>query len=137
LTHLSTFLPPPLSAIIAPEDPHDRRHLTTGHNAITGLNSLEGVYGTMIPSMRFWNTNLGTSLGIGADGAGRWWSVEELGAGASVVRGRSADNGIEKEVWVLRVGEGESGESLVGSYQFISTSRADDWVKRIRPCSTL
>lgn len=64
--------------------------------------------------MKFWNTYSGSAL-RGRDGEGekRWWSVEDLGEGASVVRSRN--EGEEKEVWVLRMGEQENGEFIVTS----------------------
>jgi hypothetical protein len=55
----------------------------------------------------------------------RWWSVEELGEGARVVRskhgvavGEQRDGqgqGVEREVWVLRVGgaDGDTSESAM------------------------
>ena len=45
-------------------------------------------------------------------GGDRWWSIEELGEGASVVRSKTGvhGNGVDREVWVLRVGsEGHDG----------------------------
>lgn len=48
---------------------------------------------------------------MGSDDGERWWSVEDLGEGASVVR--SKGDGEEKEVRVLRMGETELGESQV------------------------
>jgi len=50
--------------------------------------------------------------GMGMGGGDRWWSIEELGEGASVVRSKSGVHGIgvDREVWVLRVGsEGHGG----------------------------
>lgn len=56
--------------------------------------------------MKFWNANANAYTLHGynhGQGQGeRWWSVEELGEGASVVR--SKGRGAEREVWVLRVG---------------------------------
>lgn len=52
--------------------------------------------------MRFWNTYNGHSV-VGGGGEDRWWSVEELGEGASLVRSKT--DGREKEVWVLRMGD--------------------------------
>jgi hypothetical protein len=39
-------------------------------------------------------------------GGDRWWSIEELGEGASVVRSKSNAHGVggDREVWVLRMG---------------------------------
>ena len=45
-------------------------------------------------------------------GGDRWWSIEELGEGASVVRSKTGVHGlgVDREVWVLRVGsEGHDG----------------------------
>jgi len=50
--------------------------------------------------------------GMGTGGGDRWWSIEELGEGASVVRSKTGvhGNGVDREVWVLRVGsEGRDG----------------------------
>jgi hypothetical protein len=50
--------------------------------------------------------------GMGVGGGDRWWSIEELGEGASVVRSKTGvhGNGVDREVWVLRVGsEGHDG----------------------------
>ena len=46
-------------------------------------------------------------------GGDRWWSIEELGEGASVVRSKTGlhGNGVDREVWVLRVGSDDSGGS--------------------------
>jgi len=52
--------------------------------------------------------------GFGHVGSGdRWWSVEELGEGASVVRSKSGGEavGLDREVWVLRVGSDDLGGS--------------------------
>lgn len=71
--------------------------------------------------MRFWQTDLGTVLGLGVSpssghgakegasskGGDTWWSIEELGGGASVVRSKFGEAGPEKEVWVLQVGGGD------------------------------
>ena len=67
--------------------------------------------------MRFWNTELGSLFGAGLDGPDRWWSVEDIGRGASVVRSRG--EGKDREVWVLRTNtvEGDDGEwTEFGSY---------------------
>ena len=61
----------------------------------------------LVNSLQFWNTNGGVQFGDGTEG-GRWWSVEDLGDGASVVRSR--EDGSAREIWVLRVGEGENGD---------------------------
>jgi hypothetical protein len=44
--------------------------------------------------------------GMGMGGGDRWWSIEELGEGASVVRSKTGvhGHGVDREVWVLRVG---------------------------------
>ena len=67
--------------------------------------------------LRFWNNHENAQLlnlagsGTGGGGGGeRWWSVEELGQGASVVR--SKGDGSDREVWVLKVGESPEGQSL-------------------------
>ncbi|KAL7421702.1 hypothetical protein Q5752_003472 [Cryptotrichosporon argae] len=94
LTQLSTFLPPPLSALVAP--PHGYAHGVAhaggpGAAVVLGPDVL-----ALSAGLRFWTT------GAGQDGV--WWSVEELGDGASVVRSRAGDQ--EREVWVLRTAEG-------------------------------
>jgi len=50
---------------------------------------------------------------MGMRGGDRWWSIEELGEGASVVRSKTGlhGNGVDREVWVLRVGSDDSGGS--------------------------
>ncbi|KAK4684533.1 hypothetical protein P7C73_g5639, partial [Tremellales sp. Uapishka_1] len=96
LSQLSTFLPPPLSALLS-LDPTKPNALAPYHpimlNPASQLELLRSGLG-----LRFWNT------AAGGDGIGRWWSVEELGEGASVVRSRG--EGGDREVWVLRMGEG-------------------------------
>ena len=100
ITQLSVFLPPPLSNLISPPN------LST---AQANSPLLLEDHLRFVPGLRFWNTQGGFARGLGVGGDdGRWWSVEDLGSGASVVR--SKHDGDEKEVWVLRVGEGESGE---------------------------
>jgi hypothetical protein len=70
--------------------------------------------------LRFWNANANANLivngngfpynGIGG-GGDRWWSIEELGEGASVVRSKTGmEGGVDREVWVLRVGGDEHGQ---------------------------
>ena len=76
-----------------PSDP------TTSLLALNDRGQLEYIHNA---GMRFWNSYTGNSV-IGAGGEDRWWSVEELGEGASVVRSKS--DGREKEVWVLRMGD--------------------------------
>jgi len=51
--------------------------------------------------------------GMGMGGGDRWWSIEELGEGASVVRSKTGlqGNGIDRDVWVLRVGSDDHGGS--------------------------
>ena len=73
-----------------PSDP------TTSLLALNDRGQLEYIHNA---GMRFWNSYTGNSV-IGAGGEDRWWSVEELGEGASVVRSKS--DGREKEVWVLQ-----------------------------------
>ncbi|ORY34078.1 hypothetical protein BCR39DRAFT_592642 [Naematelia encephala] len=98
LTQLATFLPPPLAHLISPVDPANP--ISSGVMALNDRRQLELVRsGT---GLKFWNTNLGTHLGVGADGD-RWWSIEDLGQGASVVKSRG--DGTEREVWVLQMGE--------------------------------
>lgn len=96
LSQLSVFLPPPLGQYISP-DPI----LSPSGSASVLDEQLR-----LVPALRFWNTHSG--LVHGAEG-GRWWSVEELGQGASVVKSKGEKD--EREVWVLRVGEGEAGKS--------------------------
>lgn len=82
LTQLSSFLPPPLCEILehTPRDRLDR-----------GLSN----------HLKFWSTVAGRQL----EKEGNWWSVDELGEGASIVRSRGS--GGEREVWVLKTGEGQ------------------------------
>ncbi|WWC89411.1 uncharacterized protein L201_004335 [Kwoniella dendrophila CBS 6074] len=113
LTKLSTFLPPPLSNLVSPLDSTNNAisnsYLTL--NDHTQLDLLR-----LAPNLRFWNNAIGTQYGgvgvsQGQDGKG-WWSIEELGQGASVVRSKDGDE--EKEVWVLKVGkEGEDGSNTL------------------------
>lgn len=103
LTRLSTFLPPPLANII---DPNVVPSSPSSNNPSLDL-------------LKFWNANANAytlnSLGQGYGGQGeRWWSVEELGEGASVVR--SKGEGTEREVWVLRVGSDVQGSK--STFQF-------------------
>jgi hypothetical protein len=62
--------------------------------------------------------------GMGMGGGDRWWSIEELGEGASVVRSKTGvhGNGVDREVWVLRVGSDDHGgsESTRSSFSFKS-----------------
>ncbi|WVO16228.1 hypothetical protein L204_103899 [Cryptococcus depauperatus] len=100
LTKLSTFLPPPLSALIAPFDPLNP--ISTSLLALPDKDQLELL--RMAPHLRFWNTALGRPFGVGVGEDGeRWWSVEELPGGASVVR--SKGEGQEREIWVIRMND--------------------------------
>lgn len=60
--------------------------------------------------VKFWNSNVNAYPlnGMSGGGGDRWWSIEELGEGASVVRSKTGvngnGNGLDREVWVLRVG---------------------------------
>ncbi|EIW70733.1 hypothetical protein M231_02614 [Tremella mesenterica] len=108
LTQLSAFLPPPLSTIVSPDPSVPNNWGPFGDK--TQLDLLRSGVG----GMRFWNTELGGVLGVGLDGPERWWSIEDVGKGASVVR--SKGDGRDREVWVLRTGEGEdSNAALVSS----------------------
>ncbi|KAK8864348.1 hypothetical protein IAR55_001595 [Kwoniella newhampshirensis] len=107
LTRLSTFLPPPLSSLVAPLNPHDP--ISTSLSALNNHQQLELL--RLVPQLKFWNT---AAVGVGwaglyghelSEDGQKWWSVEELGDGASVVR--SKGEGQEREVWVLRMGEGQ------------------------------
>jgi len=51
--------------------------------------------------------------GMGMGGGDRWWSIEELGEGASVVRSKTGVHGlgVDREVWVLGVGSDDHGGS--------------------------
>ncbi|OCF40310.1 hypothetical protein I317_05877 [Kwoniella heveanensis CBS 569] len=103
LTKLSTFLPPPLSSLVAPLDPSNP--LPTSLLALNDRRQLDLL--RLAPHLRFWNTALGAPYGVGVgsgDGSG-WWSIEELGQGASVVRSKEGEK--EREVWVLSMGEGD------------------------------
>ncbi|WWD02886.1 hypothetical protein V865_000928 [Kwoniella europaea PYCC6329] len=101
LTKLSTFLPPPLSSLVAPLDP--TLPLQTSLLALNDHRQLDLL--RLAPNLRFWNTGIGGpyGVGVGEDGKG-WWSIEDLGQGASVVRSKDGER--EKEVWVLKVAEG-------------------------------
>ncbi|WVQ67761.1 uncharacterized protein L199_005966 [Kwoniella botswanensis] len=101
LTKLSTFLPPPLSSLVAPLDP--TLPLQTSLLALNDHRQLDLL--RLAPNLRFWNTAIGApyGVGVGEDGKG-WWSIEDLGQGASVVRSKDGER--EKEVWVLKVAEG-------------------------------
>lgn len=102
ITQLSVFLPPPLSHLVSPPDLSSAR----ADSPLILDDQLR-----LVPGLRFWNTHGGFAHGLGVGGDdGRWWSVEDLGSGASVVRSKHDED--EKEVWVLRVGEGESGQSV-------------------------
>jgi len=99
LTRLSTFLPPPLAHIIDPRSPSTQRQGQLPHN---------------LDLLKFWNSNVNAypMNGMGMGGGDRWWSIEELGEGASVLRSKTGvhGNGVDREVWVLRVGsEGHDG----------------------------
>ena len=65
---------------------------------------------TGLEMLRFWNNHENAQLLNLAGGVGgeRWWSVEELGQGASVVRSKA--EGSDREVWVLKVGEHQDGQ---------------------------
>ena len=102
LTRLSTFLPPPLAHIIDPHAPATRN----------------GQLPNNLDLLKFWNSNANANNhalnGFGHVGSGdRWWSVEELGEGASVVRSKSGGQGVglDREVWVLKVGSDDLGGS--------------------------
>ena len=100
ITQLSVFLPPPLSNLVAP--PNLSASQSTSPILLDDHLRL-------VPGLKFWNTQGGFAHGLGVGREdGRWWSVEDLGSGASVVR--SKHEGEEKQVWVLRVVEGEAGE---------------------------
>nr|XP_031863211.1 uncharacterized protein CI109_001083 [Kwoniella shandongensis]KAA5530283.1 hypothetical protein CI109_001083 [Kwoniella shandongensis] len=101
LNKLSAFLPPPLSALISPLDPHNPipSSLHALNNQQQQLDFLR-----LAPQLKFWNT----AVAYGEEGE-KWWSVEELGEGASVVR--SKGEGHEREVWVLRMGDGGNDDT--------------------------
>ncbi|BEI79889.1 hypothetical protein CcaverHIS002_0104180 [Cutaneotrichosporon cavernicola] len=80
ITQLSAFLPPPLSALFAIPDATP-----------SGLDMVR-----LSRGMQLWHTQ-------GRDGT--WWNLEDLGAGAQVVR---AQGERDREVWVLRTGEGDT-----------------------------
>lgn len=102
LTRLSTFLPPPLASLLDPSDPN-----LQGHSA-----SDIRFKSTPLDLLKFWNVNANAHayadthnhfLAGKDDAAERWWSIEELGEGARVVR--SKGQGGDREVWVLRIGD--------------------------------
>lgn len=94
LSQLSSFLPPPLAALLSPTNANGARSIDVDLELIrlgTGL--------------QLWNAG---------DAHGRWWTLEELGDGAAVVRsaghvGSGSSDGAgtvgDKEVWVLREGD--------------------------------
>jgi len=84
LSHLSTFLPPPLAALLGP-DLADARSSLDLVRLGTGL--------------QLWNVD------GNKDTDGVYWTLEDLGNGASVVRSNA--NGNSREVWVLRDGNSE------------------------------
>lgn len=110
LTRLSTFLPPPLAHII---DPHPSSIPQKLHPTPNNLDLL-----------RFWNANAnvnGYPLNGLIGGGDRWWSIEELGEGASVVRSKTGmEGGVDREVWVLRV-----ADNAQGGRSFLAVSSAD------------
>lgn len=86
---------------LLPDSNHHRHPLV--RSAATHPNSLD--------LLRFWNANANAhSLNFVNQGGGdRWWSIEELGKGASVVKSRG-EGSVDREVWVLRFGnEADSG----------------------------
>ncbi|WVR07127.1 hypothetical protein IAU60_004168 [Kwoniella sp. DSM 27419] len=91
LTTLSTFLPPPLSTLIDSGD----AGLFPVADSFSSDN--DSYLRRLTPQLRFWSA--------AAREDAPWWSVEELGHGASVVRSRHGDR--EKEVWVLKMGDGK------------------------------
>ncbi|KAI9639698.1 uncharacterized protein MKK02DRAFT_40020 [Dioszegia hungarica] len=92
ISHLSHFLPPPLAHLVHPDT------TSAGLKGNTWASSQHA-------GLRFWNGR--SHAGVRPGTEGRWWSVEEMGEGASVVRSSSGARGdaSEKEVWVLRMGE--------------------------------
>jgi hypothetical protein len=115
LTQLSTFLPPPLSHLVSP-DPS-----TTNRASVLALGDRGHLELLRPGALRFWNTHLGGMLGVGGDEE-RWWSVEELGQGSSVVRSRG--EGKEREVWVIQT-PGEDGEYCTNSLMIRSLIATD------------
>lgn len=65
--------------------------------------------------------------GMGGGGH-RWWSIEELGEGASVVRSKAGEEGgVDREVWVLRVGgDDQGGSEFISCDSDTSTDRMTD-----------
>ncbi|GMK56704.1 hypothetical protein CspeluHIS016_0305440 [Cutaneotrichosporon spelunceum] len=80
ITQLSAFLPPPLAALFSIPDVNP-----------AGLDMVR-----LSRGLQLWHTQ-------GRDGT--WWNLEDLGAGAQVVR---AQGERDREVWVLRTGEGDT-----------------------------
>ncbi|WRT66278.1 uncharacterized protein IL334_003231 [Kwoniella shivajii] len=136
LTKLSTFLPPPLSNLVAPTDPNNpfsASHLTLNDDRQLDLLRLA-------PHLRFWNTAIGApyGTGVGEDGRG-WWSIEDIGQGASVVRSKDGER--EKEVWVLEVGEGDDNTNTVAlssalAHSLLLRDRLQAEIERLKaiPC---
>lgn len=83
-------------------DPNPNHHLVRSPGGAGQPESLD--------LLKFWNANANANahtLNIaGQSGGDRWWSVEELGDGASVVKSKGDGSG-DREVWVLRVGHDE------------------------------
>ncbi|WVW83815.1 hypothetical protein I302_105836 [Kwoniella bestiolae CBS 10118] len=139
LTKLSTFLPPPLSSLVAPLDP--TLPLQTSLLALNDHRQLDLL--RLAPTLRFWNTAIGApyGVGVGEDGRG-WWSIEDLGQGASVVRSKDGER--EKEVWVLKVAEGgeENSNTLAIStaltHSLLLRDRLQNEVSQLKatPCPT-
>lgn len=101
LSHLATFLPPPLTHLVNTEGG------TTSAHDVWGLIQRAQVH----KGLKFWTGGQANHDGSRAGGRrgdadeGKWWSVEELGDGASVVKSSKGGCGGDKEVWVLRMGE--------------------------------
>lgn len=91
IDHLSHFLPPPLADLIYTNTPKPFSWTSADHHHLH-----QG-------SLKFWTSSSGYSQRGGEEG--KWWSVEELADGASVVRGSRNGIGAEREVWVLRMGD--------------------------------
>lgn len=91
--------------------PNPNSHPASVNSALIQPNPLD--------LLKFWNSNVnahtlnfvgqGGYMGGGGGGGDRWWSVEELGEGASVVKSRG-EGVVDREVWVLKVGESGRGD---------------------------
>ncbi|KAL1413636.1 hypothetical protein Q8F55_001414 [Vanrija albida] len=94
LNQLSGFLPPPLAALLIPEQ--GLGAMLAAHGGAERARALDLMrLGT---GLQLWNAQAHT------DGTS-WWTIEDLSDGASVVRSSASAGGREREVWVLRAAD--------------------------------